>query len=200
MQRMIRARVQSYNSAAHTADLVDSERPGARYTGVRILSDVDPVLLASGREVLAQLYDDGFIVIVGPYDTPPWDIGWNAYTSALLGPFSLSSVGAWTQLYQLTIQTKRTSRALYWFTINWQGNNANNPFAAFRLLQNGVPSCWQQVTCTTPGEWRTCCVFTRPPGWPASTMYPTVEYYIYNAGDVITYQGATFMATYFPTA
>jgi hypothetical protein len=31
-------------------------------------------------------------------------------------------------------------------------------------------------------------------------MYPTVEYYIYNTGDVITYQGATLMATYFPTA
>ena len=86
---LLRAVVQAYDAATHTATVYAPDYSAAPLAAVPVADDVPPPLLTAGAACLVQLYGDGHAVLVAPYAVAPYslltascyDAGPRAFTS-----------------------------------------------------------------------------------------------------------------------
>ena len=68
---LLRARVEAYHSATHTADLQPILGPSARLSSVPVLEACSTTLIAAGDTVALILWPDGSALVLGPYGGVP---------------------------------------------------------------------------------------------------------------------------------
>lgn len=64
---LLRAAVESYDSATHTVDVRPLAHPASLLADVPVLENCAGDLLIAGVTVLVHLWDDGGAVVLGPY-------------------------------------------------------------------------------------------------------------------------------------
>ena len=71
MATLLRARVEAYHSATHTADVQPILGPSARISGVPVIESCSTSLIQAGDTVAVVLWPDGSGLVLGPYGGIP---------------------------------------------------------------------------------------------------------------------------------
>ncbi|MFH1085974.1 MAG: hypothetical protein V1772_09460 [Chloroflexota bacterium] len=195
---LLRAVVQAYDAATHTATVYAPDYTGAPLVGVPVADDVPPPLMAPGAPCLLGLYPDGHAVVVAPYTGAPynlatgycWDGGPRTFTSTSYVTYPGSTT---------TITLPRRAYLLMHGVFNAYGNSARAQALAYRFSVDGVQYAPSVPAQSSPASyWMALPICDMAGPLVAGPHQVGVDLRVMTAGDTITARYLVYWAMAVP--